>query len=649
MTLAIFHQKTWFLALASAVVVANVFLNPRFADIVLLILILAHWAAKFRAVLLSQSIAILVIMLLLPGTLSYITPETWVNTTQWQQLSRSLIAGTSVDSWRAPLLMALCMQLLAMSLLFRSQVHIGAPFLLTAVLCLLAIQLIEALFPLANPPLLHYTCGWSILASISFLLAWQYEQARSNWQHQQHLPYALWPATLLVLVTLILWQQQHRQTEKNLHAMSATEGQRLATQLTQEITAQRHAMRRFTHFWSLLESPPNEAQWSQQASVYHADFRYFLNIAFIDTTSRIRHVYPPTPLNLAAQGEYLYQVQPSGKDALKPVLEGEHTGNTKVIELLQGGAGIITYWPVRQANNRLVGAAAMVISIPMLADTLFAELSPEQGQLHWHEDSRVLASFGDPTHPGPWQHDYVLALAESPLTLTFQPRQNYLLAHLSRLPSIGLGIGLILAYLLYLVVYTFRQLGEQNRTVHFNNRKLQLEIEKRGRLQKEIEWLAHHDELTGIANRRHILEQIHSQNEHRPFSLILCDIDNFKHVNDQLGHLVGDDYLIATAKLGVEVIGERGIFGRYGGEEFIGLLPGIDHNQAKVIAEELRQRLQAAGLCHANGTPLTLSVGVVAQQTGELAVPHLIQLADEALYRAKKSGRNRVESIDYSP
>lgn len=646
---AIFHPTTWLLAFASAMVVADVFLHPRFAGVVLFILMLAHWAAKFRCALPAQSIVILVILLLLPGTLSYITPEDWVNTAKWQQLSPPLMADTSVDSWRAPLLTTLCMQLLALSLLLRSRVHAGAPLLLTATLCLLAMQLIETLFPLANTPLLHYTSGLPTLASIGLLLAWQYAQARLDWQRKRHLPYALWLAALMVLVTLILWQQQHRQTEKALHTMSAAEGQRLATQLTQEIAAQRQAMRRFAHFWTLLDSPPNGTQWSQQASVYHADFRYFLNIAFIDTTSRIQHVYPPTPLNLAAQGQRLYQVQPSGREALEPALEGARAGSTEVIELLQGVPGIVTYWPVRQANDRLVGAVAMAISIPMLADTLFAELDPEKGRLRWHENGHVLASFGDPSRPGPWQHHYALALAESPLTLTFQPRRDYLLAHLPRLPSIGLGIGLILAYLLYLVIYTFRQLGEQNRTVRFNNRTLQSEIEKRGRLQQEIEWLAHHDDLTGIANRRHILEQIHSKQEHRPFSLILCDIDNFKHVNDQLGHLVGDDYLITTARLGVDVVGERGIFARYGGEEFIGLLPGTDHDQASAIAEELRQRLQAAGLCHANGKPLTLSAGVVTQHSGELVLPNLMQLADEALYRAKESGRNRVESAYYSP
>lgn len=398
---AIFHRIAWFQVFTSAVVIADVFIYPRFAGVVLFILTLAHWAAKFRCALPSQLIAILVILLLLPGTLSYITPEAWVNTAQWQQLSPSLTAGISVDSWRAPLLTTLCLQLLALSLVFRRQVHIGAPFLLTATLCLLAMQLIERLFPLANTPLLHYTSGLTTLVSIGLLLTWQYAQAKPDWQCKQYLPCALWPSALLVLITLILWQQQHRQTERVLHTMSAAEGQQLATQLTQEIAAQRQAMRRFAHFWTLLDSPPDNTQWTQQASVYHADFRYFLNIAFIDTTSRILHVYPPTPLNLATQGQRLYQAQPSGRDALEPALEETRAGSTEVIELLQGVPGIVTYWPVRKANDRLVGAAAMAISIPMLADTLFAELNPEHGRLRWHEHSHVLASFGDPSHPGP--------------------------------------------------------------------------------------------------------------------------------------------------------------------------------------------------------------------------------------------------------
>jgi diguanylate cyclase (GGDEF)-like protein len=315
------------------------------------------------------------------------------------------------------------------------------------------------------------------------------------------------------------------------------------------------------------------------------------------------------------------------------------------VELLQGGPGIIYYWPIRSADQTPVGAAAMAVSLPMLADILFASLTSEHATLRWHDSGSVLARFGTSTHPGPWQHHYTLTLGQAPLTLSHEPNRDYLLSQMSRLPSISLSIALMLAYLLYLVLYTFKRLGEQHRAMRFSNHMLQLEIKKRSDLQKEVEWLARHDELTGIANRRHFLEQASKLTHPLPLSLILCDIDHFKRINDQLGHLVGDDYLEATAKLGATLMAQHGgIFARYGGEEFVAWLPGVDHQQALAIAEQLRRKMLALSLAHADGTPLTLSAGVVTHTQGEIDMPRLMQTVDEALYRAKEQGRNCVES-----
>lgn len=87
-----------------------------------------------------------------------------------------------------------------------------------------------------------------------------------------------------------------------------------------------------------------------------------------------------------------------------------------------------------------------------------------------------------------------------------------------------------------------------------------------------------------------------------------------------------------------------GIFARYGGEEFVAWLPGVDHQHALAIAERLRRQMAALSLAHADDTSLTLSTGVVTHTQGEVDMPRLMQAADEALYRAKKHGRNRVES-----
>lgn len=641
------HIATWLTALASMVAVAETFFHPGFTGMVLVALSLAHWAARCRRRLLTRLMATVVIIALLPGLFSYIIPESWFSIAQWQAFSQQIWADSCLENWRAPLLATLATLLLALSLLLDGKVQLGTLFLLSAIALLLATQGVEHLFPLENPPLLDYSATWPQMAVLGFLLGAQSHLFYPQWRHQPGDWHALLPSTLLLIMVLLLWQHQHRDGEQQLYTKSVSEGQQLTSRLNQEIDAHRQAMQRFSRFWSLLDTPPTATQWAQQAAYYHADFRYFLNIAFINTQSRITHVFPATPVNLSIIGQRLYEAQPSGRAALEPALEGQRPGNTQIIELLQGGPGVVTYWPLRQSDNRLVGAAAMAISIPMLANALFSHLDPDHGQLRWHEDDRVLASFGTTTSPGPWQHHYPLKLSESPLTLSIQPRRDYLLAQLPRLPSIGLGVGLVLAYLLYLVMHAFQQLSQHNRAMQDNNATLQSEIEKRGRLQREVEWLALHDELTGIANRRHFLEQAARYQDQRPLSLILCDIDNFKRINDQLGHLVGDDYLIATARIGAETCGEHNLFARYGGEEFIALLPGVEHEQATALAEQLRTRLQAAALRHLEGQPLTLSAGVVTCESGEMDLPRLMQQVDEALYRAKEKGRNRVESVRY--
>ena len=203
----------------------------------------------------------------------------------------------------------------------------------------------------------------------------------------------------------------------------------------------------------------------------------------------------------------------------------------------------------------------------------------------------------------------------------------------------------MLAYLLYLVLYTFQRLGQQHRVMQKSNATLQQEIQKRSKLQQEVEWLARHDELTGIANRRFFLEQVEASQSVRPLSLILFDIDYFKRVNDQQGHLVGDEFLRSFAQLGQSLLDHNGgVFARYGGEEFVALLPGHHGPSAVNIAVELRQRLANAKLAHADGQPLTFSAGIVTcPRSGKLPIARMMQAADEALYHAKHKGRNRIE------
>lgn len=163
--------------------------------------------------------------------------------------------------------------------------------------------------------------------------------------------------------------------------------------------------------------------------------------------------------------------------------------------------------------------------------------------------------------------------------------------------------------------------------------------------------LAMRDELTRLFNRRSVLESLShhvamARRSGRPMSLLMLDIDHFKRVNDTYGHLSGDRVLRELAQTLLTRTREQDVLGRYGGEEFLMILPDTALDGARQMAEALRKVVEATPFHAEDGQPLamTVSLGVSAldlasAQRGDA----LIGLADQALYKAKQGGRNRVE------
>ena len=636
------RAKHWLSVAAICFAITLVVIQPSVTSIGLVLLALGLLCAQREYWLLARLLSAGAISILLPGLISYLLPENWVTTARWELLAAWVYPG-SVERFRAPLLMTLALQLSALALLLGHRARLGAPLLLVMALLLAGLQLLyhHSTFT----PLLRYAASWPSLIILGIILLGQYLSSAPYWRVPRYRSRALWPACGLLMLALLLWGQVHREAEQNLHRQVEARAWQATTRLSHEIDNHLNTMRRFASIWQLQTAPPNYQQWTDQASSYHQDFRYLINIAFISPDSGIRHVYPFTETNLINIGLRLFDVQPEGRTALEPALTGQQEGNTDIIELLQGGPGIVHYFPVFNADGFPLGASAMVVSLPLFAAELFDQQPASQGLIQWHDDANILAKHGDTTDPGPWAYHHPIYLLDHTLTLSYQPRRQYLISQLPRLPSISLVTGLTLAYLLYLVLYTFQRIGQQHSAMQKSNIALQQEINKRSKLQQEVEWLARHDELTGIANRRYFLEQMETSQAVRPTSLILFDIDHFKRVNDQMGHLVGDDYLLTFAKLGEAAIETHGgTFARYGGEEFVAWLPGHTLSSAYNVADELRLRLATSNLTHADDTPITLSAGVVTlnhPETPDMA--RMMQAADEALYNAKNNGRNRIE------
>lgn len=165
------------------------------------------------------------------------------------------------------------------------------------------------------------------------------------------------------------------------------------------------------------------------------------------------------------------------------------------------------------------------------------------------------------------------------------------------------------------------------------------------RLREELEHIASHDPLTGILTRRAFLqtcerELARCRRHGRRMSLLMLDLDHFKAINDNHGHMAGDHVLIDFVVRVQKLLRQVDSFGRFGGEEFIVLLPETEPGDAMIVAERIRQAPAGATRLPA----YTVSVGVAANRIDDARVDEILIRADAALYRAKGDGRNCVRA-----
>jgi diguanylate cyclase (GGDEF)-like protein len=192
-------------------------------------------------------------------------------------------------------------------------------------------------------------------------------------------------------------------------------------------------------------------------------------------------------------------------------------------------------------------------------------------------------------------------------------------------------------------------------TKPFNPTIVRLRIRNQIELKRQrdlLTQLSHLDGLTGIPNRRSLDETLirewrRGSRSTKPLSLMMIDIDHFKAYNDSCGHLAGDDCLWAVAQaLKTPLERAADFVGRYGGEEFLGILPETDEEGALMVARELLERVASLNIPHPAsplGEKVTISIGIAtATIQHEKQSTCLLQEADNALYRAKQEGRNRI-------
>lgn len=222
------------------------------------------------------------------------------------------------------------------------------------------------------------------------------------------------------------------------------------------------------------------------------------------------------------------------------------------------------------------------------------------------------------------------------LLLGFQDQLPYLYEYKNfKMKMIDLAIQLPLSFgtLAYAAVTFSNTWRDEHRQLEDYGDLLRIKNE-------ELEYINRRDELTGVFNRRYIFQylgQIKAQEETIQIGMI--DMDNFKYVNDQFGHLVGDQVICIVCDLIVEYIGERGIVGRYGGDEFIVILESMTLSESRHCLEIIRENLKTSQ--ELMGYPISFSCGLTTLARDE-AVDEALSRADKLLYEIKHNGKDGI-------
>ncbi|GAB6390554.1 biofilm regulation diguanylate cyclase SiaD [Stutzerimonas marianensis] len=254
-------------------------------------------------------------------------------------------------------------------------------------------------------------------------------------------------------------------------------------------------------------------------------------------------------------------------------------------------------------------------------------------------EAQVVESLADPAHQGHPLHETLSQLWEA---------HHNLLNRIERIARVSDG---------YQSIARDREL-----TLSARFDKQLRQLEKVARISDRYQMMMHdliialreastHDALTGIANRRLLTERLREETERarryeRPLCVAIVDIDYFKVVNDDHGHEIGDSVLIEVVQVMEAQIREHDLCGRWGGEEFLIVMPETSTDNAILVLERLRQAVEALRVHIRDKTlTVTVSLGLAELRTGE-SYSSAINRADTALLRAKRNGRNRYERAD---
>jgi len=360
-------------------------------------------------------------------------------------------------------------------------------------------------------------------------------------------------------------------------------------------------------------------------------------------------IYPRTPVNIGLLGFYSTKLR--FELVLESMRETRQANVSDKVRLLADGLdadlekrGLLVYLPVfdQQHNKTLIGVVVGVVLVDMYFNNLMNKTASEQDLLirvtdmgYDSEDEPVL--FQSPN----WDKvkgaaiSKTLELPNRRWIIDYKMPQPYTRHDQLALVAVGIG-GLLMAFMLGFIVHLLAR----------ERQRLSVMLEER---TAELRFLVEHDSLTGLFNRRAFNQFLEEYIKARkPFSLVTFDIDHFKSINDQYGHIVGDEMLIHVSRLIEKALKPNDLFMRMGGDEFCIISREIDPGRLHHYMNGVRAMVHGNALMSDVGPVIcSLSIGAAVHQHHD--AEQILRAADEQLYVSKENGRNRVTVAGFTP
>ncbi|TBW54885.1 EAL domain-containing protein [Marinobacter halodurans] len=458
------------------------------------------------------------------------------------------------------------------------------------------------------------------------------------------------PAVLLltfIVLAAALWQGIQRQVRHQMESTLDAEASALSRELASDFIAHIQALRRMAE--RRATSPDMaRARWQEDAEHYLRDFRHYQAIEWIGRDYRVRWVAPlagndnVVGFNVAFNDQRLTR--------LKQATQSGNTDISGIIELRQGGTGIVIYAPIVSPDGTSHGFIAGVFRMEGLVEAMITPRIHDNFRVDIEENGQVrYTSQPDSATANHLSRESVLSVPGLAWTLRLSPTREWARSHQGIWPDLALVSFLVLGLMVSLLVWLTQAVLRRNQALEHTRQALEHEVYQRESVQQDLARIESTDSLTGLANRRFFVEDLThtlaiADRQYRQVALIMLDLDRFQILNDTLGHQFGDELLIKVAERLNELSSERVLVAYSSGDEFMICQQHIDDiDDVIALLGQIKQCFVEPFEVQEQAHQVTATMGVAIYPQSGLDADILLRNADVALYRAKENGRNHYQ------